>query len=213
MKLLRTTAAAGAGYLLGSIPIGVIVGRLAAGVDVRKYGSRVSGATNVLRAAGPTAAAATFGLDSAKGYVAARVGERIAGGQGGVAAAVAAAVGHSWPLWAEFKGGRSVLTCWGSLIAMDRNAAAAAALAGAGTVAATRYVSVGALTGVSVAAAATLLRSRDRPAEARVFSLFALGFLAFRLRSNISRLRRGEELRLGDQINAARGGLLSGSGS
>jgi glycerol-3-phosphate acyltransferase PlsY len=213
VKLGRTTAAAGAGYLLGSVPIGVIVGRLAAGVDVRKYGSRVSGATNVLRAAGPAAAAATFGLDSAKGYMAARIGERIGGEEGGVVGAVAAALGHSWPLWAEFKGGRSVLTCWGSLIAMDRNAAAAAAIAGAGTVAATRYVSVGALTGVSVAAAATLLRSSARPAEARVFCLFALGFLAFRLRGNIGRLRRGEELRLGDQINAAKGGQVGASGS
>jgi glycerol-3-phosphate acyltransferase PlsY len=145
--------------------------------------------------------------------MAARIGERIAGDQGGVAAAVTAALGHSWPLWAEFKGGRSVLTCWGSLIAMDRNAAAAAAIAGAGTVAATRYVSVGALTGVSVAAAASLLRSTARPAEARVFCLFAVGFLAFRLRGNIARLRRGEELRLGDQINAAKGGLVGVSGS
>ncbi|MGA7086860.1 MAG: glycerol-3-phosphate acyltransferase [Candidatus Dormiibacterota bacterium] len=213
MKWGRIAVAAGAGYLLGSVPIGVIVGRLAAGVDVRKYGSRVSGATNVLRAAGPAAAAATFGLDSAKGYMAARVGERIAGNQGGLAAAVAAAMGHSWPLWAEFKGGRSVLTCWGSLMAMDRNAAAAAAAAGVGTVAATRYVSVGALTGASVAATVTFLRSRDRPAEARVFSLFSLGFLAFRLRGNIGRLRRGEELRLGDQINAAKGGSPSVSAS
>ncbi|MGC2206883.1 MAG: glycerol-3-phosphate acyltransferase [Candidatus Dormiibacterota bacterium] len=213
MKWGRIAVAAGAGYLLGSVPIGVIVGRLAAGVDVRKYGSRVSGATNVLRAAGPAAAAATFGLDSAKGYMAARIGERIAGNQGGLAAAVAAAMGHSWPLWAEFKGGRSVLTCWGSLMAMDRNAAAAAAAAGVGTVAATRYVSVGALTGASVAATVTFLRSRDRPAEARVFSLFSLGFLAFRLRGNIGRLRRGEELRLGDQINAAKGGSPSVSAS
>ncbi|MGB6772696.1 MAG: glycerol-3-phosphate acyltransferase [Candidatus Dormiibacterota bacterium] len=213
MKWGRIAVAAGAGYLLGSVPIGVIVGRLAAGVDVRKYGSRVSGATNVLRAAGPAAAAATFGLDSAKGYMAARIGERIAGNQGGLAAAVAAAMGHSWPLWAEFKGGRSVLTCWGSLMAMDRNAAATAAAAGVGTVAATRYVSVGALTGASVAATVTFLRSRDRPAEARVFSLFSLGFLAFRLRGNIGRLRRGEELRLGDQINAAKGGSPSVSAS
>ena len=213
MKWGRIAVAAGAGYLLGSVPIGVIVGRLAAGVDVRKYGSRVSGATNVLRAAGPAAAAATFGLDSAKGYMAARIGERIAGNQGGLAAAVAAAMGHSWPLWAEFKGGRSVLTCWGSLMAMDRNAAAAAAAAGVGTVAATRYVSVGALTGASVAATVTFLRSRDRPAEARVFSLFSLGFLAFRLRGNIGRLRRGEELRLGDQINAAKGGSPNVSAS
>jgi hypothetical protein len=58
-----------------------------------------------------------------------------------------------------------------------------------------------------------VLRSRERSAEAPVFCLFALGFLAFRLRGNISRLRRGEELRLGDQINAAKGGLAGVSGS
>jgi glycerol-3-phosphate acyltransferase PlsY len=209
MKLGRTAAAAGVGYLLGSIPIGVIVGRLAAGVDVRKYGSRVSGATNVLRAAGPAAAAATFGLDSAKGYVAARVGERMAGDEGGVAAGVGAALGHSWPLWAEFKGGRSVLTCWGSLIALEPNAAGAAVVAGAATVAATRYVSAGALTGVAVAAAVALLGPGKRSRKGVVFSLFAVAFLVVRHRDNIGRLRRGEEHRLGDQINVAKDGARS----
>jgi glycerol-3-phosphate acyltransferase PlsY len=206
VKLVPLAAAAGTGYLLGSIPIGVIVGRLAAGVDVRKYGSRVSGATNVLRAAGPGAAAATFGLDTAKGYLAARVGARVAGDQGAVAAASGAALGHSWPVFADFQGGRSVLTCWGSLIALDPNAAGAAAVAGAATSATSRYVSVGALTGVGVATVTSLLRLRDRPGPAPVFCALALGFLVLRHRDNLDRLRRGEERRLGDQINVAKVG-------
>lgn len=202
MKTVRVLGAAGAGYLLGSIPTGVLVGRAAAGIDVRKYGSRVSGATNVLRTAGPGAAAATFGLDTAKGYLAAKLGQGLAGDEGAVAASVGAAVGHSWPVFAEFKGGRSVLTCWGSLLAIDPPAAAAAVTAGAGTAASTRYVSAGALTGVGVAAIASLLRARKRPAKGPVFSLFAVGFLAYRHRDNIARLRRGQERRLGEQIKA-----------
>ncbi|HUY55645.1 MAG TPA: glycerol-3-phosphate acyltransferase [Candidatus Nanopelagicaceae bacterium] len=208
LKLGRVVVAAGAGYLLGSIPMGVIVGRLAAGVDVRKFGSRVSGATNVLRTAGPGAAAATFGLDTAKGYLAARVGEGIAGDEGSVAAAVGAAVGHSWPVFAEFKGGRSVLTCWGSLIAMDHSAAVAAASAGTATAVTTKYVSAGALTGLGVATIATLVRSGGRPRKGPVFCLFALGLLVYRHRDNLGRLRRGEERRLGDQIGAVREGSV-----
>jgi len=209
MKWGRVGVAAGAGYLVGSIPMGVMLGRLTAGVDVRKYGSRVSGATNVLRTAGPAAAAATFSLDTAKGYLAARMGEGVAGDEGAVAAAVGAALGHSWPVFAEFQGGRSVLTCWGSLLAMDAPAAAAAAAAGITTAATTKYVSLGALTGLGVATTAALLRAAGRPRKAPVFCLFALGFLFYRHRENLDRLRRGEEHRLGDQIKAAPVGPLA----
>jgi glycerol-3-phosphate acyltransferase PlsY len=206
MKLGRLAIAAGSGYLLGSIPIGVMIGRLAAGVDVRKYGSRVSGATNVLRTAGPGAAAATVGLDTAKGYLAARLGEGIGGDEGAVAAAVGAALGHSWPVFAEFKGGRSVLTCWGSLLEIDPPAAGAAAVAGAATSLTTRYVSLGALTGVSVAMLATLTRPGNRPKKGPAFCLFALSFLVYRHQENLARLSRGEEHRLGEQINTANEG-------
>jgi len=206
-KLGGIALAAGAGYLLGSIPIGVIMGRLAAGVDVRKYGSRVSGAANVLRAAGPVAAAATLGLDTTKGYLAVKLAEQLrAGEEGAVAAAVGAAVGHSWPVFADFKGGRSVVTCWGSLMALDGPAAASAAMAGSLTIATTRYVSGGALTGAAAAAAATWLCPQGPSRRATWFTLFTLAFLVLRLQDNIGRLRRGQERRLGDQINVAREG-------
>lgn len=203
----RLVLVVGTGYLLGSLPIGLWVGRLSAGVDVRKFGSRVSGATNVLRAAGPAAAASTLALDATKGYLAVKLSERLgAGEEGSVLAAAAAATGHSWPVFAEFRGGRSVITCWGSLLALDGPAASSAAIAGSLTVASTRYVSAGALTGVGAAVAASLLRWPGRSPRSLVFSSFALGLLAFRLRGNIGRLRRGEELRLGDHVNLAREG-------
>ncbi|MGH7609384.1 MAG: glycerol-3-phosphate acyltransferase [Candidatus Dormibacteria bacterium] len=200
VRVGRGLAAVGAGYLLGSIPIGLIAGRLAAGVDVRKFGSRVSGATNVLRAAGPGAAAATFGMDTAKGYLAARAGERLAAGEGAVLGAMAAAVGHSWPLFAGFRGGRSVLTCLGSLLAIDPAAGGSAAVAGAGTALLTRYSSLGALTGVITAAVVSQLEPAPRPRRGPVFSLFATAFLLARHRENLERLRRGEERRLGERI-------------
>ncbi|MGH7639961.1 MAG: glycerol-3-phosphate acyltransferase [Candidatus Dormibacteria bacterium] len=199
----RVLFSAAGGYLLGAIPTGVIVGRLAAGIDVRQYGSRVSGATNVLRSAGPGAAAATFFGDTAKGYVAARFGSRLQGDWGAVAASTGAAVGHSWPAFAGFQGGRSVLSCWGSLLALDAPSAVAAAAGGGLTVASTRYVSLGALTGVTVAAVGAALRARDRSPRGAVFASFALGFLVLRHRDNLERLRRGEEHRLGERVEAS----------
>lgn len=196
----RVALAAGAGYLLGSVPTGVMVGRVVAGVDVRQYGSRVSGATNVLRTAGPAAAGATFALDTSKGYLAARLGSWLAQDQGGVAAAVGAAVGHSWPAFADFQGGRSVLSCWGSLLAMDSAAAVAGAVSGGATALSSRYVSVGALTGVTVCAATAALRPPARPRKGAVFAAFAMGFLFLRHKDNLERLRRGEEHRLGDEV-------------
>jgi glycerol-3-phosphate acyltransferase PlsY len=153
------------------------------------------------------AAAATLGLDTTKGYLAVKLAEQLrAGDEGAVAAAVGAAVGHSWPVFADFKGGRSVVTCWGSLMALDGRAAASAAVAGSLTIATTRYVSGGALTGAAAAAAATWLRPQGPSRRATWFTLFTLAFLVLRLQDNIGRLRRGQERRLGDQINVAREG-------
>ncbi|MGH7612022.1 MAG: glycerol-3-phosphate acyltransferase [Candidatus Dormibacteria bacterium] len=207
-------AAAGvAGYLVGAIPTGLMVGRLAAGVDVRKFGSRVSGATNVLRAAGPGAAATTVGLDTAKGWLAARLGRSLGGELGGVVGAMAAATGHSWPLFAQFRGGRSVLTCWGSLLALDPVSGTSAALAGASTALLTRYSSLGALTGVTTAAAVAQLERGRRPTPGQVFSLFAVAFLVLRHQENLRRLQSGQERRLGEHVNLARAGVTEGDPS
>ena len=120
-----------AGYLIGSIPVGVVVGRAARGLDVRDYGSGSMGTTNVLRLVGPTAATATFGLDVAKGSLAVAVARRLGANRSAQAAAgLAAVVGHSWPLFARFRGGKGVATAFGALLPLSTQASAFAVVGG-----------------------------------------------------------------------------------
>ncbi|HUY96423.1 MAG TPA: glycerol-3-phosphate 1-O-acyltransferase PlsY [Verrucomicrobiae bacterium] len=192
-------AAVGFGYGVGSVPTGVLVGRLLAGVDVRRYGSHSSGATNVLRTAGPVAGVATLCLDAAKGYLAPVVVRRLGGGQAAQAAAAAAAgVGHSWPAFAGFQGGRSVMTTIGSLLALEPGTAGLALLGGVPVIALTRYVSLGSLAGALTAAAVAVRSPRVAPSVRR-YTCFAAALLVVRHRGNIARLARGQEHRLGDR--------------
>src|SRR5437660_100799 len=115
----RSSAVAGVGlgYLIGSLPFGIWLGRLSKGVDVREHGSGGSGTTNVLRTVGPGAAGAVFVLDVAKGGAAVATARGLGAGRSGQAAAgLAAVVGHSWPLFARFRGGKSVATAFGALL-------------------------------------------------------------------------------------------------
>ena len=102
------------GYLLGSIPFGVLITRFSGLGDVRKIGSGNIGATNVLRTGRKGLAAATLILDAGKGAVAVLVGERLLPGQGmmlgGILAGVLAFIGHCYPAWLKFKGGKGVAT-------------------------------------------------------------------------------------------------------
>ncbi len=196
----RLAVAVLGGYVLGSVPTGLWAGRLAAGVDVRRYGSRATGAANVLRTAGCPAGLVTLVGDGAKGHLAVRLAQAVGAGPWGAAVAAAAAtVGHSWPVWADFCGGKSVMTTVGALSAIDRTAATVATASAVAMVAVTRRTSVGSLTGAGAAAACALWpRSRMSPA-ARAYTLFGAGFLVLRHRENLGRLVRGTEPRLGER--------------
>ena len=148
------------GYLLGSIPFGLIISRRSAKVDVRQHGSGKTGMTNVLRTAGKKAAAVVGLLDISKGVLAVVFAGLIVGGDylvvGGVSfgllvvqvlAATAAILGHSFPIFVKFKGGRGVATFFGGLVALCPVAALFGGemlLIGAGL---TRYVSLGSIVG------------------------------------------------------------------
>lgn len=185
------------GYLLGSLPVGVWAARLRGATDPRSAGSGGSGATNVLRVDGAAPAAAVLVLDVAKGAAAVLLARRLAGGVDDwtVAATAAAAVlGHLYPVFASFRGGKGVATSAGAALLLDPWAAAAGALSFMAVLAVDRRVSAGSLTAVAVFAGAILLRHGASPLLA--FALAATFLVVFAHRSNIGRIAAGSEPRL-----------------
>ncbi|HZU76288.1 MAG TPA: glycerol-3-phosphate 1-O-acyltransferase PlsY [Dehalococcoidia bacterium] len=191
------TACAG-GYLIGSVPVGLLIGRAVRGLDVREHGSGSIGTTNVLRLVGPTAAALTFGLDVGKGAVAVVAARRLgASRQAQAVAGFTCVVGHCWPLFAKFRGGKGVATSFGGVIAMSPEATFGAMAAGLPAVAATRIVSVGSLVaaaGAVAGAGVQLRRSGDVAGPAFVAAV--AGLVVARHSANIGRLLRGAEPRV-----------------
>jgi glycerol-3-phosphate acyltransferase PlsY len=142
-----------AAYLLGSIPFGLLVGKLFGGGDVRKAGSGNIGATNVSRVAGPLAGILTLIFDTAKGTAAVWIAARVTNNSAAwmMIAAFAVLLGHCFPVWLKFKGGKGVATALGVFLALSPLAAVSALLLFILCVAYWRFVSLG-----SVAAAAAM---------------------------------------------------------
>jgi glycerol-3-phosphate acyltransferase PlsY len=189
-------------YLLGSIPFSYLVAR-GKGVDVRQVGSGNVGATNVMRSAGKGAGALAFALDFAKGALAVVVARAIAGtypaGDPTVIAsfgAVMAVVGHVFPIWLRFKGGKGVSTGAGAMAPLAPLATGLAIVAFALALAVTRYVSLASMIGAVLLAVIAFVT----PGHPAVYSAAAAcaAVIVAKHRGNIGRLRRGEERRLGD---------------
>src|SRR6478672_10319988 len=138
------------GYLLGSVPFGLVLTRLAGFGDIRRVGSGNIGATNVLRTGNKSLAALTLALDVAKGIAAVGFGW-VWGLEAAAAAAIAVCVGHMYPVWLGFRGGKGVATALGVLLALGWPVALGAGLVWLATAAAFQYSSLAAL----VAACAT----------------------------------------------------------
>jgi acyl phosphate:glycerol-3-phosphate acyltransferase len=181
------------GYLLGSVPFGLILTRLAGLGDIRAVGSGNIGATNVLRTGRKGLAAATLLLDALKGTAAVLIGWRW-GLEGALLAGLAAFLGHCFPVWLKFKGGKGVATFLGVLLGLHWPAMVAAALIWIGTAALTRYSSLSAL--VAAAATPVVLLASGKPHEALVFLVLA-AIVWIKHRPNIARLLDGTEGRIG----------------
>jgi len=202
------------GYLLGSIPVGYLVSRRIAKVDVRHHGSGRTGGTNVLRTAGIKAGLVVVAGDLAKGALAVVIAGLImdnsylAVGNFGfglpmaqVLAAMAAVAGHNWPVFLKFKGGRGVATFFGGLFALLPMAALFGGeilLIGA---VATRFVSLGSIAGVvgSYAIVVPLTVINGWPIEYLVYSLVGVLVIVIMHKGNIARLIAGKERRLGEK--------------
>lgn len=188
-----------AAYLLGSIPTGYLVVKLAARRDIRTLGSRSTGATNVLRSKGWALAVPVAVFDVAKGFVPAFLSLRIFEDQTLAAgAALAAVVGHCFPVYIRFCGGKGVATAGGSILALCWPCALICILLFVLVVAATRYVSLGSvLAAIAFPIAAAAL---GRFPLMIGFGIAVLAIIVFKHRENIARLRSGTERRFGERL-------------
>jgi glycerol-3-phosphate acyltransferase PlsY len=183
------------GYLLGSIPFAFLLSRRH-GIDLRHVGSGNVGASNVLRTTGVRTAVLAMCLDGAKGALAVLVAERIAAGATPpVAAGVAAIVGHIYPLWLGWRGGKGVATSAGMFAVLAPVPFAIAGAVFIVGVSATRYVSVGSMAGVVTLAIATA--ASDAPAPVVAGAMLTALLVIYGHRGNVSRLVAGTERHLG----------------
>jgi glycerol-3-phosphate acyltransferase PlsY len=180
------------GYLLGSIPFGLLIGRAFRGLDVRTMGSGNIGATNVLRAAGKGPAALTLALDMLKGWVPAALALRFHEPEVLVATvALAAFLGHLYSIFLGFRGGKGVATFLGVLLALSVKAAVVVGGIWLLTAALSRYSSVAAL--AAAASSPPIFWSLDGRRPYVILTLICFGFIVVRHRDNLRRLLAGEE--------------------
>ncbi|MFL5089280.1 MAG: glycerol-3-phosphate 1-O-acyltransferase PlsY [Xanthobacteraceae bacterium] len=187
-------AALAFGYLLGSIPFGLVVTRLAGTSDVRTIGSGNIGATNVLRTGRKGLAAATLLCDMLKGTAAVLVTYHFFGPDLAILAGIGAFLGHVFPVWLKFKGGKGVATYIGVLLALAWPAALAFGVIWVLVAALTRYSSLAAL--VAGAATPVILWFNKDLQEAQVFLLLTV-MIFITHRANIARLLKGTEGKIG----------------
>ncbi len=192
--------AAVVGYLLGSLPMGLIAGRLVRGIDIREYGSGKTGFTNALRTLGLRASWPVLVADVAKGALAVLVARLLSDdAYVQMAAGLGAVVGHDWPVFAGFRGGRGVSTFVGVLVGMNPLVVAGLVPVGVAIVVVTRYMSVMSIASAVLAAVVLIaLGVADiLPVAYAVYASLAAAMIVVLHRENIRRLLAGEEPKLG----------------
>jgi glycerol-3-phosphate acyltransferase PlsY len=204
MDLSATLIAALGGYLLGSLMFAIVLSRLLHGTDIRAVGSRNPGFTNVFRELGTRTGVLTLAGDILKGFVAVALARWVLAprlgadpSSLGLAAAIGALLGHSFPLFFRFRGGKGVATVTGAFLGLAPAALGVASAVWALVLAGTRYMSVASMSG-AVALAACLTWAPFAPSPRAAIATAGWGIAAaivLRHRSNLSKLRRGEERR------------------
>ena len=195
-----------AGYLIGSVPNGLWIGRLVSGADLRSDGSGKIGATNALRKLGPRWAALIFLLDLGKGVLpVAIIMLAFSSPTGEMLAALATLIGHIYPVFAGFRGGRAAAPGLGAVFIMTPAAAVIALATGAGLLVTTRIVSLAVLLGMIVSAVGQglLVAYGGEPDAYYGFVVVSWLIITFAHRDNISRLMAGTERVLGRPAPAA----------
>ena len=193
------------GYLIGSIPVGFILGKLTRGIDIREHGSGSIGMTNVMRTIGVKAGILVFFADMAKGAVAVALAwpifssspEMVAWGQ--MAGGASAVIGHSWPVYIGFRGGKGIATGFGALMVIFWPVGLITLAVFLAVVGLSRYVSLGSILGsvIMLVAMIPFVVYSSEPFAYNVLGLVVVPIVIFRHRDNIGRLLSGTESKIG----------------
>lgn len=186
-------------YLIGCFPSAYFLGRMYKNIDIRNHGSGNSGSTNALRVMGTKLGILTLVIDVLKGVLAVLIGRLILGAQGGLVAGVLVVLGHNFPIFLKFKGGKGVATSIGVLLVLTWQTALVVVIIGVIVIIISRYVSLGSLLGAASAPITVVLamETMDKPLFITVVMLASL--LIVRHKANILRLCKGEENKFGNK--------------
>lgn len=184
-------------YIIGNMETSYIIAKNAAGIDIRKYGSGNAGATNVLRTLGKKAGIAAFLGDALKGVLAVILGRLIAGEDGQIFAGLFVVIGHNWPVFLNFKGGKGIATTIGVMTAINPYIVAAIVPIGIVIIIITKYISLASILGMIIFPIVMLFTHQS--IKLVLFS-FILSIMAlYRHRTNIKKLMEGTESKLGQK--------------
>ena len=191
------------GYLLGSIPFGLVLTRMAGLGDIRKIGSGNIGATNVLRTGNKPLALMTLLLDGGKGGIAVAMGMVLSGSfEASLVAGIAAVIGHNFPVWLKFKGGKGVATTIGMIFIAAWPVGLAVCLCWLVVAAISRYSSLSAIVALCLSPVFSFLLIGTPNNMGMILTTGLMGLLSLiRHRENISRLLKGEESKIGTKKN------------
>lgn len=188
-------------YLIGAIPTGYLVAKQARGIDIRSIGSGKTGATNILRSIGPAAFAFVFTFDFLKGFLCVLLAGQLTGNpMCSVVAGLAALVGHTWPVYIGFQGGRGVATGLGGAFAMAPVLSAVAVGVAVIMIAATRYMSMGSILGSSLVMVFSIISViiGAQPLTLALYTVPGVLLIIVQHKDNLLRLQAGTERKLGD---------------
>lgn len=186
-------------YLLGSISASYFLGKILTKKDIRQHGSGNVGATNALRVFGPKIAAVSFIYDIFKGVAAVIIGNQLLGDNGALIGGVSAVIGHNYPVFLGFKGGKGVATTLAVVLAINPLVASICIGVGLLIIIRSKYVSLGAVVGMALLPIVGLVLVQPFDVNFFVFSLFLGAMSIYRHKGNITRLLNGNESKLGEK--------------
>jgi glycerol-3-phosphate acyltransferase PlsY len=188
------------GYLFGNFATSFILGKLIENKDIRNYGSGNAGATNALRVFGVKIAAVTFLIDALKGVAAVLIGKSILGDNGALIAGISVVVGHNWPVFLKFKGGKGIASTIGVVLTVNFTLAIICIITGLIIVIKTKYVSLGSITAMALLPIIGLIVVRPFNIQFFIFTLVLSIMAIYRHKSNIKRLINGNENKIGQKV-------------